>query len=77
MGRGARTTPHGRSTLDLQIKQLPAPLAARPEESVDRLAGKVRDPEGRPRRTNAPYGEPSRSNRLKGVLVQGFPLTPS
>jgi hypothetical protein len=40
------------------------------------LAGKVRDTEGRHRgETNAPYGAPSRSNRLEGVLVNGFSLT--
>jgi hypothetical protein len=42
------------------------------------LAGKVRDAEGRRRgETNAPFGAPSRSNRLEGALVNGFPLTTS
>lgn len=51
---------------------------ARPEGSVDRLAGKVRDTEGRRRgETTAPYGASSRSNRLEGTLVKGFPMTTS
>jgi hypothetical protein len=42
------------------------------------LAEKVRDTKGRRRgETNAPYGAPSRSNWLEGVLVNGFPLTTS
>jgi len=42
------------------------------------LAGKVRDTEGRRcGETNAPFGAPSRSNQLDGVLVNGFPLTTS
>lgn len=71
MGRGSKNNTRGRSTLDPQIKQLPGPLAAQPDGSVGRLAGKVRDTGGRRLAV-----KPMPCFR-EGALVKGFPLTPS
>ena len=78
MGEGSKNnTTRGQPTLDPQIKQLPGSTRARLEESVDRLAGKVRDTQGgRRSKTNAPYGASSQSNRLEGLRATGFPVTP-
>jgi len=63
--------------LDPQIKELPV------HSRLDRTETSAGWPERYATRetargeTKVPYGAPSRSNRLEGVLVQGFPLTPS